>query len=440
MGSYSVNVRGLGEPKQSYDYQELRAQQRAAEAQQLQLQRQQAEAKKAQQAERDMQLANRALNEAGGDYEKASMLFIKGGGSPAGFYAMRDQGWQEKQKKAEAKKSELGQQEQSAKNMAGLAQTVMSSKDPVAAHAALRQQLGDQIPENFDPTFWAGMKNYGDYAEKNARTAIAQHEQEIKDAAEKRAAELNSINLPSVKAEAEAKTSTAQKTLADPQGLNPQQRQQASQSAATLAETVSNNQRTSEDRKVDNDRQASMLRETSQHNRTMEGLDRQRMELTKKLEGGKLEQAAVKSIAETREGLNQLSRLRGIVDKGAANMGPIAGLANAPVIGSVAQMFGYTAGAELQADLDLAKQTIGKALEGGVLRKEDEEKYAKILPTIDDTPTVARYKIGQLEKKLSADLNTFMETQSKAGRRVPDVSGTPTVERWVRKDGKLVKQ
>jgi hypothetical protein len=46
-----------------------------------------------------------------------------------------------------------------------------------------------------------------------------------------------------------------------------------------------------------------------------------------------------------------------------------------------------------QATIDRVKQVIGKALEGGVLRKEDEYKYEKILPTISDDATVVQEKL-----------------------------------------------
>ena len=45
------------------------------------------------------------------------------------------------------------------------------------------------------------------------------------------------------------------------------------------------------------------------------------------------------------------------------------------------------------------KQVIGKALEGGVLRKEDEEKYNEILPTITDTAEVAIRKMQMLNNR-----------------------------------------
>lgn len=50
------------------------------------------------------------------------------------------------------------------------------------------------------------------------------------------------------------------------------------------------------------------------------------------------------------------------------------------------------------------KQLVGKALEGGVLRKEDEDKYAKILPTTGDTYKSAVLKTKQLVAMLN---NTY---------------------------------
>jgi hypothetical protein len=68
----------------------------------------------------------------------------------------------------------------------------------------------------------------------------------------------------------------------------------------------------------------------------------------------------------------------------------------------------------------LARQIIGKGLEGGVLRKEDEEKYKNILPTMTDTPDVAQSKLEQLDQLLTRDLGTYRETLKGAGRQLPD--------------------
>jgi hypothetical protein len=66
-----------------------------------------------------------------------------------------------------------------------------------------------------------------------------------------------------------------------------------------------------------------------------------------------------------------------------------------------------------QAAIDRVKQVIGKALEGGVLRKEDELKYEKILPTIADSPAVVEAKIKGLEaaikQRKSRDLDALQD-------------------------------
>lgn len=74
----------------------------------------------------------------------------------------------------------------------------------------------------------------------------------------------------------------------------------------------------------------------------------------------------------------------------------------------------------LQGEFDLVRQKIGKMIEGGVLRAEDEKKYVKILPTITDTPQVAIEKARKMEAMLKVDLGRYMENYGRAGY---DVSG-----------------
>jgi len=80
---------------------------------------------------------------------------------------------------------------------------------------------------------------------------------------------------------------------------------------------------------------------------------------------------------------------------------------------------------KLQADIDLARQKIGKGLEGGVLRKEDEEKYKHILPTMADTPEVAQSKLDQLEQLLTRDAGIYRTSLKGAGRQLPDSTVLP---------------
>jgi hypothetical protein len=85
------------------------------------------------------------------------------------------------------------------------------------------------------------------------------------------------------------------------------------------------------------------------------------------------------------------------------------------------ELFGWGEEAkQRQAVIDRVKQVIGKALEGGVLRKEDESKYARILPTIRDDPRVAKTKLEGLRDALTLRRNRLLESLQDAGY---DVSG-----------------
>jgi hypothetical protein len=73
------------------------------------------------------------------------------------------------------------------------------------------------------------------------------------------------------------------------------------------------------------------------------------------------------------------------------------------------------------------RQVIGKALEGGVLRKEDEEKYKAILPVIGDSKAVAKAKVEGLRKALIQRKQTTLDALEDASfdvsgfrNRVPD--------------------
>lgn len=68
-----------------------------------------------------------------------------------------------------------------------------------------------------------------------------------------------------------------------------------------------------------------------------------------------------------------------------------------------------------QATIDRVKQVIGKALEGGVLRKEDEYKYEKILPTISDPPAVVETKLAGLERAIALRRTRTLESLADAG-------------------------
>lgn len=94
-----------------------------------------------------------------------------------------------------------------------------------------------------------------------------------------------------------------------------------------------------------------------------------------------------------------------------------------------------------QGTIDRVKQVIGKALEGGVLRKEDEAKYAKILPTIGDPPEVARSKMEGLRAALVQRRQTLIDALADAGydttkfseRKRTQTAKTPTAKELIEK-------
>lgn len=79
-------------------------------------------------------------------------------------------------------------------------------------------------------------------------------------------------------------------------------------------------------------------------------------------------------------------------------------------------MFGWGVDAKKkQAVIDRVKQVIGKTLEGGVLRKEDEYKYEKILPTIKDTSEVVSTKLSGLKAAIEKRKQRRMDALEDAG-------------------------
>lgn len=127
----------------------------------------------------------------------------------------------------------------------------------------------------------------------------------------------------------------------------------------------------------------------------------------------------VKAVQEFRAGLNALDSLVDEVGKTGA------GAKGATMIpGFVTEFTGWGADSKSrQALLEATKQTIGKAMEGGVLRKEDEEKYKRMLPLIQDPPEVAKRKMLQIRSRLLADAESYLEVLDAAGRDADSVRG-----------------
>lgn len=72
-----------------------------------------------------------------------------------------------------------------------------------------------------------------------------------------------------------------------------------------------------------------------------------------------------------------------------------------PVMGRLSTLNPYdTKSQTIDAQLRASAQAFGRYMEGGVLRKEDEDKYRKMFPTLGDTPEVARNKLAIVNKLL----------------------------------------
>jgi hypothetical protein len=131
--------------------------------------------------------------------------------------------------------------------------------------------------------------------------------------------------------------------------------------------------------------------------------------------GKTLTEGAITKIAESKSAVASLRDLRQTLLDNEQYIGPVAGLQ---------ALNPYSDARKAQAKIDLVKQRVGKALEGGVLRKEDEDKYKKILATLRDEPSTAISKVDSIIETLERDLETFVESQRSAGRRVNETKPT----------------
>jgi hypothetical protein len=70
---------------------------------------------------------------------------------------------------------------------------------------------------------------------------------------------------------------------------------------------------------------------------------------------------------------------------------------------------------EAAATFLLVKQVIGKAMEGGVLRKEDELKYEKMIPNLRDSDRMRTYKLEQLRQEMNAGKQALLNNMQQSG-------------------------
>lgn len=195
----------------------------------------------------------------------------------------------------------------------------------------------------------------------------------------------------------------------------------AARAAATQKETERHNRATEATAATAAGRSSQSQAETERHNRAMEETARNRVQGRPVLAGD------AGRVAEFDTSLDDLDTLER--DLGKTGTGSAIG---AKLPKAVTDLTGWGADSKSrQAVIDRVKQVIGKALEGGVLRKEDEAKYERILPTIGDEPTVAASKIAGLREAITKRRATLLDALRDAGY---DTSKYPAGRK---RDGKI---
>lgn len=100
-----------------------------------------------------------------------------------------------------------------------------------------------------------------------------------------------------------------------------------------------------------------------------------------------------------------------------------------PVMGLIGGNNPYDDDAQaMQTELKSAAQIIGKYMEDGVLRKEDEAKYEKMLPNLKDTPETAKVKIKLVRKMLQDKHKSKVEALHGQGYDVRGVQPKTVVD------------
>lgn len=75
----------------------------------------------------------------------------------------------------------------------------------------------------------------------------------------------------------------------------------------------------------------------------------------------------------------------------------------------------------VDAEMRATSQAFGRFMEGGVLRKEDEEKYRKMFPQLSDTPEVARSKLQVVNQLLATKFNASRDALERQGFNVTGI-------------------
>lgn len=155
--------------------------------------------------------------------------------------------------------------------------------------------------------------------------------------------------------------------------------------------------------------------ESARHNRESEALarDTQGMRAEQKEAAKRLPPDKVLNVNEGNVIPQQLSDVRKTLESNQDSFGPIMGRLNS--------LNPYDEkSATIDAQMRAAAQSFGKYMEGGVLRKEDEDKYRKMFPSLSDTPEIAKNKLAIVDRLLSSRQGSNVAALKTSGY---DVSG-----------------
>ncbi len=129
------------------------------------------------------------------------------------------------------------------------------------------------------------------------------------------------------------------------------------------------------------------------------------------LKSGKGKELSQNTIGKLNEG-NAIPAMLGdistTIKENSASFGPVAGR-------TWGQVPYNETGRTIDAQVRAASQAFGRFMEGGVLRKEDEEKYRKMFPNLTDTPDVADNKLQVVDRLLVQRQNSNLEAYKAQG-------------------------
>jgi len=132
---------------------------------------------------------------------------------------------------------------------------------------------------------------------------------------------------------------------------------------------------------------------------------------SRKPKDGKPKQLSSAEVRKVQEGEGIPTLLKDVEDVLATSSDVLG-----PIQGRIAGMNPYNEKAQaVQSQMKAASQAFGRFMEGGVLRKEDEEKYAKMFPGLSDTPETAANKLAIVKRMMEQKQKGDIDALSKAG-------------------------